>query len=86
LVMDKKKEKVSCRSNWWSCLVYLWNYPTLQPANFVRVYAAYGGMFIVFYILWGLWIDKKKPDRYEIIGSFIVLAGAAMIYYAPSSI
>ena len=53
--------------------------PTLQPANFGRVYAAYGGIFIVFSILWGLLIDKKKPDRYEIIGSFIVLVGAVII-------
>jgi small multidrug resistance family-3 protein len=59
--------------------------PTFQPANFGRVYAAYGGIFIVFSILWGLLVDKKKPDRYEIIGSFIVLAGAAIIYYAPRS-
>jgi small multidrug resistance family-3 protein len=57
--------------------------PTLQPANFGRVYAAYGGIFIVFSILWGTLIDKKKPDRYEIIGSFIVLVGAVIIYYSP---
>lgn len=57
--------------------------PTLQPANFGRVYAAYGGIFIVFSILWGVGIDKKKPDRYEVIGSLIVLIGAVIIYYAP---
>src|SRR5919197_4232302 len=43
--------------------------PTLQPANFGRVYTAYGGIFIVFSILWGLLIDKKKPHGYQIIGS-----------------
>jgi len=59
--------------------------PTFQPANFGRVYAAYGGIFIVFSILWGLFVDKKKPDRYEIIGSLIVLAGTVIIYYAPRS-
>jgi small multidrug resistance family-3 protein len=42
--------------------------PTLQPSNFGRVYAAYGGIFIIFSILWGVLIDKKRPDRYEIIG------------------
>ena len=57
--------------------------PTLQPSNFGRVYAAYGGIFIVFSILWGVLIDKKKPDRYEIIGSLIVLVGAVIIYYSP---
>jgi small multidrug resistance family-3 protein len=57
----------------------------MQPANFGRVYAAYGGIFIVLSILWGVMIDKKKPDRYEIIGSLIVLVGTVIIYYAPHS-
>ena len=34
-------------------------------------------------IVWGLLIDKKRPDRYEIIGGTIVLIGAAIIFYAP---
>lgn len=55
----------------------------LQPANFGRVYAAYGGIFIASSILWGLMIDKKKPDRYEIIGAGIALVGAAIMMYAP---
>ena len=38
--------------------------PTLQPANFGRVYAAYGGIFIVLSILWGWKIDKIAPDRF----------------------
>ena len=50
---------------------------TLQPANFGRVYAAYGGIFIVSSILWGAIVDKKNPDKYEIIGSLIVLSGSS---------
>jgi small multidrug resistance family-3 protein len=57
--------------------------PTLQPSNFGRVYAAYGGIFVVMAIIWGLMIDKKRPDRYEIIGGMVVLIGAIMIFYAP---
>lgn len=57
--------------------------PTLQPSNFGRVYAAYGGIFVVMAIIWGLIIDKKRPDRYEIIGGIIVLIGASVIFYAP---
>ncbi len=57
--------------------------PTLQPSNFGRVYAAYGGIFVVMAIIWGLLIDKKRPDRYEIMGGTIVLIGAAVIFYAP---
>ncbi len=57
--------------------------PTLQPAEFGRVYATYGGIFVVASIMWGYWVDKKKPDRFEIIGSFIVLIGVAIIFYFP---
>lgn len=57
--------------------------PTFQPADFGRVYASYGGIFVVVSILWGYWIDKKKPDRFEIIGSIIVLVGVAVMFYFP---
>lgn len=57
--------------------------PTLQPAEFARVYAAYGGIFIVSAIIWGRIVDKKKSDRYEIIGSIVAVVGAAIIFYAP---
>ena len=57
--------------------------PTLQPSNFGRVYAAYGGIFVVMAIIWGLMIDKKRPDRFEIVGGFIVLVGAIVIFYIP---
>ncbi|MFL6502251.1 MAG: YnfA family protein [Nitrososphaera sp.] len=57
--------------------------PTLQPAEFGRVYAAYGGIFIVSAIIRGRMVDKKKPDRYEIIGSIVAVIGAVVIFYAP---
>lgn len=57
--------------------------PTLQPSNFGRVYAAYGGIFIISAVIWGLFVDKKKPDRFEIIGSLTAVIGAVIIFYAP---
>jgi small multidrug resistance family-3 protein len=57
--------------------------PTLQPSNFGRVYAAYGGIFIISAIIWGILVDKKKPDRYEVIGSLTAILGAIIIFYAP---
>ena len=57
--------------------------PTLQPASFGRVYAAYGGIFIISSIIWGKYIDKQKPDRYEIIGAAITLIGVIIIFYIP---
>jgi small multidrug resistance family-3 protein len=57
--------------------------PTLQPSNFGRVYAAYGGFFIISSILWGMMVDKKKPDKYEIVGSMVAVLGAVIIFYGP---
>jgi small multidrug resistance family-3 protein len=57
--------------------------PTFQPANFGRVYAAYGGVFIALSILWGWRIDNVTPDRFDIIGGMVSLLGVAIIMYWP---
>jgi len=57
--------------------------PTLQPAQFGRVYAAYGGVFIVLSILWGWQIDKIAPDKFDVIGGFVALIGAGIMMYWP---
>lgn len=57
--------------------------PTLQPASFGRVYAAYGGVFVVLSILWGWRIDKISPDRFDLIGGAVALVGVSIIMYWP---
>ncbi|WP_230628038.1 hypothetical protein [Methanosarcina barkeri] len=58
-------------------------FPTFQPAHFGRVYTAYGGIFIVLSLIWGVLMDKKNPDKYEIIGALIALAGVLIMFYIP---
>lgn len=57
--------------------------PTLQPAHFGRVYAAYGGIFIVLSLLWGWQVDKVAPDRFDISGGLVALIGVGIIMYWP---
>lgn len=59
--------------------------PTFQPAHFGRVYAAYGGVFVVMSIFWGWWIDGIRPDVWDFIGSAICILGVGIIMYAPRS-
>ena len=55
---------------------------TLQPSHeFGRVLAAYGGVFIVGSLLWGIAFDGFRPDRADIAGALICLAGVAVIMY-----
>lgn len=56
---------------------------TLQPANFARAYAAYGGIFIVLSLLWAYKVDNFYPDKYDIIGASIALLGVCIIFCAP---
>jgi small multidrug resistance family-3 protein len=59
---------------------------TLQPdAQFGRVLAAYGGVFIAGSLLWGMVADGYRPDRFDVIGALICLFGVAVIMYAPRS-
>lgn len=57
--------------------------PTLQSASFGRVYAAYGGVFVFLSLLWGWKVDGVNPDRFDWLGSSIVIAGVLVIMYAP---
>jgi small multidrug resistance family-3 protein len=57
--------------------------PTLQPAPFGRVYAAYGGVFVILSLLWGALVGRAIPDRFDLFGGLLCLAGVAVIMYWP---
>ena len=57
---------------------------TLQPdANFGRILAAYGGVFVAGSLLWGMAVDGFRPDRFDVAGALLCLLGVAVIMYAP---
>lgn len=57
---------------------------TWQPdAHFGRILAAYGGVFVAGSLLWGVVADGYRPDRFDIAGALVCLAGMAIIMYAP---
>ena len=57
--------------------------PTYQPSHFGRVYAAYGGAFIVLSLAWGWTVDRIAPDRYDLAGAVLCLAGVGVMMYWP---
>jgi small multidrug resistance family-3 protein len=57
---------------------------TLQPdAEFGRVLAAYGGVFVAGSLLWGMAVDGFRPDRWDVLGTLVCLVGVGIIMYAP---
>lgn len=57
--------------------------PTFQPSHFHRIYAAYGGIFIVMAMGWGWIFDGIAPDRFDLLGGLIALVGVGVIFYWP---
>ncbi|MCG3411596.1 YnfA family protein [Staphylococcus massiliensis] len=49
-------------------------YPT-----FGRVYAAYGGVFIVMSLIWGFDVDKEVPDKFDVIGAVVCIVGVLIM-------
>ncbi|MFZ4669449.1 MAG: YnfA family protein [Microthrixaceae bacterium] len=55
-----------------------------QPDNnFGRVLAAYGGVFVVGSLLWGVVVDGFRPDRWDAVGAAICLVGVGVIMFGP---
>jgi len=75
---------------WWFALIgsfVLVSYgfiPCLQPSDsFGRIYAVYGGFFIVMSFLFGWLLDGDKPDIGDVVGSSIALAGVLVVMFWP---
>ncbi len=57
---------------------------TLQPdPHFGRILAAYGGVFVAGSLAWGVVLDGFRPDRWDVLGACVCLAGVAIIMFAP---
>jgi small multidrug resistance family-3 protein len=77
------------RSPWWlapglaSLALFAWLLTLVQVDAAGRAYAAYGGIYIIASVLW-LWLaEGHLPDRWDITGAAVCLAGAAIILFGP---
>lgn len=51
-----------------------------------RAYAAYGGVYIAASLLWLWTVEKTLPDRWDLLGAAVCLAGAGIILLGPRSL
>src|ERR1700759_1311098 len=57
--------------------------PTFQSsADFGRIYAAYGGVFVIMSLLWGWALDGRRPDTYDWLGAAGVAGGGGRIFFS----
>ena len=68
-----------------SLIVFAYALTHVQTEAAGRAYAAYGGIYITASLIW-LWaVEGVRPDRWDVIGTFICLVGAGVILLAPRS-
>lgn len=48
-----------------------------------RAYAAYGGVYVAVSLLWLLVVERVRPDRWDLVGAMLCIAGAGVILFAP---
>jgi small multidrug resistance family-3 protein len=56
---------------------------SLHPFAAGRTYAAYGGVYVSVALLWLWLVDDVYPDRWDLLGATVALAGMAIIAFAP---
>jgi len=61
--------------------------PVLQDRvhPFGRVYAAYGAVFIVLSLLWGVLVDRHRPDARDCAGVALCVVGAIVMMWPRAS-
>ena len=79
------------KSIWWllpgmaSLALFAWLLTLVDADHAGRTFAAYGGVYITAAIIW-LWIiEGARPDRWDLIGAALCLAGTALIMFGPRS-
>ena len=68
-----------------SLLLFAWLLTLVPSGAAGRAYAAYGGIYVMASILW-LWIvEQQRPDRWDVTGALVCLAGTAIILFPSRS-
>jgi small multidrug resistance family-3 protein len=55
----------------------------VDSSNAGRVYAAYGGIYILSSLLWLWLVEGVKPDKWDVWGVIISLIGTVVILFSP---
>ena len=64
-----------------SLALFAWLLTLVESSHAGRAYAAYGSVYIAASLVW-LWaVEGSTPDRWDLLGAGIALAGAAVIVF-----
>ncbi len=55
----------------------------VESAYVGRAFAAYGGIYIAASLVWLRLAEGTRPDRWDLLGAFVCVGGAAIILSGP---
>ena len=68
-----------------SLIIFAWLL-TLHPTAAGRVYAAYGGIYVITALLWLIFVDGISLTKFDILGSVFVFIGFLIIILQQTTI
>jgi small multidrug resistance family-3 protein len=77
------------RSAWWLLpglallVLFAWLLTRVEAPAAGRAFAAYGGVYIAASLVWMWGVEGLRPDRWDLLGAALCIAGAAVILLAP---
>lgn len=77
------------KSAWWaipgviSLILFAWILTRVDAAFAGRAYAAYGGIYVATSLAWLWGVEKVAPDRYDLLGAGLCIAGSGVILLTP---
>lgn len=66
-----------------SLAIFAWMLTLVESSAAGRAYAVYGGIYIVTSLFWLCAVEGVRPDRWDVTGAALCLAGAAVIFLGP---
>ncbi len=77
------------KSPWWTLpglaalMLFAYLLTRIDSAFAGRAFAAYGGVYIAASLGWLWLLEGQRPDRWDLAGAGVCLAGAAIILWGP---
>lgn len=66
-----------------SLCLFAWLLTLVEAEQAGRAFAAYGGIYILSALAWMALVEGVRPDRWDVLGGAVCLAGAAIILWGP---
>ena len=80
------------RTPWWialgvvSLILFAYVLTKIDVENAGRVYAIYGGIYIIASLIWLVLVEKESFNRWDVIGASLAMLGAFIIFIGNKNV